>query len=98
MAYFVNSAANQRAQAKAIRHLLARRLTRLGRWREARPYYPPDLRARLDAYVAGIRTGGDSARTAAERARALVSAARLARDRSTTTPRSIGTILSSGQG
>ena len=60
-----------------IRFLLARRLTRLKRWDEARAYYPNDqLRARLDIYVEGLEA---EALPAADRAEALWRAAKTAR-------------------
>ena len=62
-----------------IRYLLARRLTRLGRWKEARPFYPAKLQPVLDQYIAGIRDGHDSKKTNAEKAAALWSAAKIAR-------------------
>jgi len=65
--------------AGRIRHLLARRLTRIGRWKEARKYYPPRWRPRLDAYIRAIRAGNDSTRPAARRAESLWQAARIAR-------------------
>jgi hypothetical protein len=66
-------------RAWTIRHLLARRLTRLGRWKDARGYYPPDLRKPLDEYIAGIRAGADPRRSRAQRAQSLFQAARVAR-------------------
>jgi len=68
-------------RAWMIRHLLARRLTRLGRWKDARKYYPPGLRKPLDEYIAGIRAGADPGRLQAERAQSLFKAARIARHR-----------------
>jgi hypothetical protein len=62
-----------------LRYLLARRLTRLGRWKEARPYYPAKLCERLDAYVGAIRAGHDNTLHTAERAENLWQAARIAR-------------------
>ena len=62
----------------SIRHLLACRLTRAGRWKEARPYYPPKLRLVLDDYVAAIRRGADEAQPRADRAEAYWQAAILA--------------------
>ena len=67
------------ATPSMICHLLARRLTRLGRWKDARPYFPQNLRPRLDAYIAAIRAGNDAARPASERAASLWGAAKLAR-------------------
>lgn len=62
-----------------LRHLLARRLTRDGRWKQARPYFPPELRPRLDSYIAGIRDGHDAKLTPQKRAASLWEAARIAR-------------------
>jgi hypothetical protein len=62
-----------------IRHLLARRLARAERWSEARTYFPRKYQPAFDAYVAGLRVGRDRARSAADRGRALWSAARLCR-------------------
>ena len=63
----------------AIRHLLGRRLLRLGRWKEARAYFPAELQPKVDAYVTAIRTGHDAKHPNAERAKALWAAAKLAR-------------------
>ncbi len=65
--------------SESIRHLLARRLTRIGRWKEARRYYPKSLRAVLGRYVQGIRAGHDPKRTPDQRAASLWQAARIAR-------------------
>ncbi len=62
-----------------LRELLARRLTRLGRWKEARPYFLPPHQAMLDDYIAAIRQGGDPKRSAADRAESLWQAAQIAR-------------------
>lgn len=62
-----------------IRHLLARKLTRLGRWKDARPYYSPEVQTRLDSYVGAIRRGHDRVRSERERAQAFWSAALIAR-------------------
>jgi len=70
---------NRDHDAQSLRNLLARRLTRLGRWKEARPYFAADLRPRLDAYVAAIRSGHDTRQPAEQRAAALWLAACLAR-------------------
>jgi hypothetical protein len=67
------------AKPSPIRHLLARRLTRVGRWKEARPYFPAELRPKLDEYIAAIRAGHDEKLEAKERGRILWSAARIAR-------------------
>ena len=65
--------------AGLIRYLLARRLARLGRWKDARPYYPPKLQERLDAYTEAIRAWNDHSRLDADRARSLWAAAKIAR-------------------
>jgi len=69
--------ANKRAHD--IRYLLARRLTRIGRWKQARPYYPPTMRGVLDEYIAAIRAGADKRRSASDRAESLWAAAKIAR-------------------
>lgn len=74
----------QRAQARAgaatnIRELLARRLTRLGRWREAGGYFSAKLRPTLDAYVKAIRAGNDASHAKSARADSLWEAAKIAR-------------------
>jgi tetratricopeptide (TPR) repeat protein len=74
-------AAGPVALALEIRYLLARRLTRLGRGAEARPYFPEDLRETLDTYVKGLGAGRDAARPATDRAVSLADAARLLRAR-----------------
>ncbi len=65
--------------AHDLRHLLARRLTRIGRRKQARPYYPPKMRVVLDEYVAAIEAGGDKRRSALDRAESLWAAAKIAR-------------------
>ena len=62
-----------------LRHLLARRLTRLGRWKEARPYFRPHLREKLDAYIAAIRRGHNASLSPARQAEAFWKAAKIAR-------------------
>jgi len=62
-----------------LRYLLARRLTRGGRWKEARVYYPPVWRPRLDAYVAALRKGNDRRAKQQARASAFWKAACIAR-------------------
>lgn len=66
-------------KAHDIRHLLARRLVRLGRWKDARPYFPPSMQEKLDAYIGGIRAGADESLGNEKRAAALMESARLAR-------------------
>ncbi len=58
MAY-VSRSGHQRSK-RDLRHLLARRLTRLGRTREARKYFPSKWRPRLDAYVRAVKKGNDT--------------------------------------
>jgi tetratricopeptide (TPR) repeat protein len=72
--------ANARSrQCDDIRYLLARRLTRSGRWKEARPYYPAPWQFRLDAYIQAIRKGHDKTYSQSERAAFLWDAASRAR-------------------
>jgi tetratricopeptide (TPR) repeat protein len=66
-------------RAAAIRHLLARRLTRIGRWKEAREFYPPELLDPFDKYIGGIRDGANAKLPKPQRAEALWIAARIAR-------------------
>ncbi len=66
-------------QDDALRKLLARRLTRNGRWKEARPYFSPERRKLLDTYIASIRAGHDKSRSRAARAQSFMTAARIAR-------------------
>ena len=63
-----------------VRELLARRLVRLGRCQDARPYFLPENQAILDDYISSIRDGYDAHRTADDRAGSLFDAARTARD------------------
>ncbi len=62
-----------------IRYLLARRLTREWRSREAQDYFPANFQARLDALVASLSTGWNESLPAAQRAQALFAAAKIAR-------------------
>ena len=63
-----------------IRNLLARRLVRAGRWRDALPIFTePSSRDLLKRYVESIRAGHDGSSTSAERASAFFEAAKLAR-------------------
>lgn len=68
-----------RAVGGKLRYLLARRLVRVGRWKESRPYFPEDLRGVLDEYISAIREGHDGALPPVERAKRFWKAARLAR-------------------
>jgi hypothetical protein len=65
--------------AYQLRYLLGRRLARLGRYDEARPYLPPALQPRLDTLVTSIRTGRDAGQPTAARSAALLEAACTAR-------------------
>ena len=73
------SGQGNRFAAGWIRYLLARRLVRAGRWKEARSYYPPTLRPVLDRYIASIRRGHDSKLGKLDRGRAFWRAAVIAR-------------------
>lgn len=68
-----------RAVGGKLRYLLARRLVRVGRWKESRPYFPEELRGVLDEYISAIRGGHDDALSPVERAKRFWKAARLAR-------------------
>jgi hypothetical protein len=62
-----------------LRHLLARRLARLDRRPEARPYYPASLQERFDALSVALLTGGNEKLARAQRAAALFEAAKITR-------------------
>lgn len=62
-----------------LRHLLARRLTRSGRWKEARQYFSPALRVKLDVYITAIRQGNDKRQPRTQRAAGFWIAAKIAR-------------------
>ncbi|MBN2269221.1 MAG: hypothetical protein JXN61_01320, partial [Sedimentisphaerales bacterium] len=62
-----------------IRYLLARRLARLGKWEEAREYYPAQWRERLDIYSRSLAAGSDVDLPKSERAKAFWKAAIIAR-------------------
>jgi tetratricopeptide (TPR) repeat protein len=62
-----------------IRYLLARRLTRLERWEEARLYYPSRWQNPFDAYIKAVRDGQNEYLANKERAAALWKAACIAR-------------------
>lgn len=62
-----------------LRYLLARRLARIGRWKEARPYYPVKWQIRLDAYIQAVRKGHNEYLSSQERTAALWKAACIAR-------------------
>jgi hypothetical protein len=60
-----------------IRHLLARRLARLHREGEARPYYPAGLLPESDALTQALAQGADLTLPDADRAKALFAAAQM---------------------
>ena len=62
-----------------IRYLLARRLTRELRSREAREYFPTKLQASFDELVVALNAGWNESSPAAQRAQALFVAAKIAR-------------------
>jgi hypothetical protein len=62
-----------------LRYLLARRLARLGRDENARPYYPLKWQNRLDAYVHAIEDGNQQKLSKNKRAASLWKAAVIAR-------------------
>jgi tetratricopeptide (TPR) repeat protein len=65
--------------AYRVRYLLARRLARLDRWTEARPYYPENQRSRMDAYFEFVRRANDPSRTADQHIDDFWNAAQVAR-------------------
>jgi hypothetical protein len=67
------------AQTARLRWLLARRLVRAGRCREARPFFPPTWRVSLDRYAAALAMGKNVRLPAESRALALWDAALEAR-------------------
>ncbi len=64
----------------SLNALLARRLVRLGRWKDARPYFDQEEQKVLDEYISNIRNGHDSNRTAIDRGRSMWRAAQVARE------------------
>ena len=62
-----------------IRYLLARRLTRELRSREAREYFPTQLQASFDDLVVALNAGWNESSPAAQRTHALFVAAKIAR-------------------
>ncbi len=62
-----------------MRWLLARRLVREDRYDGARPYFPKEQRTVLDRYVAALKDGENAKRSKSDRARAIFTAAWLAR-------------------
>jgi hypothetical protein len=62
-----------------LRYLFARRLARLEKWKEARPYYPAEWQGRMDAYVRTIEDGKNQKLSKTQRAAVLWKAAVIAR-------------------
>ncbi len=60
--------------------VLARRLTRMGRWKQAKKYFSLDNCKILDEYIQSIRDGNDSKRSKAKRAESFWKAATIAHD------------------
>ncbi len=67
-----------RSAGDGLRDLLARRLVRIGRWKDARRYFDSGMQRVLDEYISAIRTGHDSSRPRSERVEAFWSAAQIA--------------------
>ncbi len=66
-------------QSNSVRTLLARRLLRLGRWKDARPYFDDTEQKLLDQYIGAIRNGHDRALSATDRGNCFWQAALIAR-------------------
>jgi hypothetical protein len=62
-----------------LRYLFARRLARLEKWKEARPYYPAKWQNRMDVYARSVQDGKNQKLSKKERAAALWKAAVIAR-------------------
>ena len=73
--YWEGLQATPNLAARDIRYLLGRRLVRAGRFEEAEPYLPENLRPTLDTLTAGLRDGRDAALPAERRSAALFRAA-----------------------
>lgn len=67
------------ARPAQIRHLLARRLVRENRGREAQPYFPPQWQARCGELMDALDVGWNESAAAEQRAEALFAAAKLVR-------------------
>lgn len=65
--------------ANGIRWMLGRRLVRESRYDEARPYLPSEYQQVLDRYTSSLRDGNDTTAPKFQRARALFTAAWIAR-------------------
>jgi tetratricopeptide (TPR) repeat protein len=74
----INSRKNQATEGMRIRYLLARRLARLGRWKQAMNYFPVDLQPKFAEYISAIRSGADNTRSDTDRAASYMNAARIA--------------------
>jgi tetratricopeptide (TPR) repeat protein len=66
-------------KARTIRYLLARRLSRFGRYTEARPYYPNEILEDFDTFVDSVNSANNSSLSQDERANAFWMAAWLTR-------------------
>ena len=62
-----------------LRWLLARRLTRKGRWKEAGNYFPTNVRPYLDIYISAIRSSHEKKLGSSTRAASAWEAAHIAR-------------------
>lgn len=65
--------------AQQIRHLLARRLVRENRGREAQSYFPTDYQSRCAELLTALDSGWNETNSAEQRATALFTAAKIAR-------------------
>jgi hypothetical protein len=70
---------DQGRAAYRVRHLLARRLAREGRWGEAHPYYPADQQPGCDTLQRALAVARQENLRAVERGRAFFQAARITR-------------------
>lgn len=70
-----DNSATPEQQTGQLRWLLARRLVRAGRCREARPFFPPTWRVALDRYAKALATGKNGRLPAEARSLALWDAA-----------------------
>ncbi len=75
----INARSSADPTAFALRYLLARRLTRVGRYAEARGYYPAVLLPKFDEYVAARKLGEMTTAPKAKRADAYWQAAKVER-------------------
>lgn len=74
-----NEADESAANPTRMRWMLARRLVREDRYADARPYFPQAQRAVLDRYVAALKDGENAKLPKVQRARAIFTAAWIAR-------------------